>query len=270
MDYEDPSHKLNSQLQKRRPIYYASGQPRNLEELRIVEAYKQGQRALNYIPTKETSPWDAYEKICFLKLGDKPVVIAEKRGISRDVVAISSLEEAQVQAKADMVKSIQHPNFVTVHELYRFEGQYHTVSEYMPRSLQEVIGNPFLNDSRLAAIIGQIVEGLDVLEKRGLQHRELTCSQVLIHPSGNVKIYGYEYIENLHSANKNIQDLGYIMMELMQGYAKEGPHVGLDDPDRWSVDTVNFLSATTSATSVDELKKACLFLEMKNRLLTKL
>lgn len=81
---------------------------------------------------------------------------------------------------------------------------------------------------------------------------------------------GYEYIENLHSANKNIQDLGYIMMELMQGYAKEGPHVGLDDPDRWSVDTVNFLSATTSATSVDELKKACLFLEMKNRLLTRL
>lgn len=205
MDYEDPSHKLNSQLQKRRPIYYANGQPRNLEELRIVEACKQGERAFNCIPMKETSPWDAYEKICFIKLGDKPVVIAERRGISRDVVAISSLEEAQVQAKVDLVKSIQHPNFVTVHKLYKFEGQYHMVSEYMPRSLQEVIGNPFLNDSRLAAIIGQvtlfhnhsaptvinriqIVEGLDVLEKRGLQHRELTCSQVLIHPSGNVKI----------------------------------------------------------------------------------
>jgi hypothetical protein len=70
---------------------------------------------------------------------------------------------------------------------------------------------------------------------------------------------GYESIEYPLSTKRNIQDLGYIMMELMQGYVKEGPHVGLDDPERWSMDTVNFLSTTTSASSVDELKKVCLF-----------
>ena len=44
-------------------------------------------------------------------------------------------------------------------------------------------------------------------------------------------------------------------MELMQGYVKENGAVGVDDLDRWPIDSdaVNFLSRTTSATSVAEL-----------------
>lgn len=41
----------------------------------------------------------------------------------------------------------------------------------------------------------------------------------------------------------------------MQGYAKEGHNVGLDDRKRWNIDAVNFLSATTSVTSTSELMK---------------
>ncbi len=48
------------------------------------------------------------------------------------------------------------------------------------------------------------------------------------------------------------------MMELMQGYVKEGHNVGLDDPNRWTIDALNFLSATTSASSISELMKVCL------------
>lgn len=45
------------------------------------------------------------------------------------------------------------------------------------------------------------------------------------------------------------------MMELMQGYAKEGGTVGVDDPQNWSLNTINFLSETTSVRSAAELKK---------------
>jgi hypothetical protein len=46
-------------------------------------------------------------------------------------------------------------------------------------------------------------------------------------------------------------------MELMQGYVKEDGAVGVDDLLRWPSDShaVGFLSATTSASSVDELMK---------------
>lgn len=52
---------------------------------------------------------------------------------------------------------------------------------------------------------------------------------------------------------KDIRDLGHVMMELMDGYAKEGTNIGLDNPNRWHDHAVSFLGETTSASSVDEL-----------------
>ena len=49
--------------------------------------------------------------------------------------------------------------------------------------------------------------------------------------------------------------LGYIAMELMQKYVKDGGAIGVEDLDRWPSDSnaVTFLSLTTSAPSLDEL-----------------
>jgi hypothetical protein len=46
-------------------------------------------------------------------------------------------------------------------------------------------------------------------------------------------------------------------MELMQGYPKEDGAIGVDDVDRWPLDSnaVDFLSITESVTSVVELTK---------------
>ena len=43
----------------------------------------------------------------------------------------------------------------------------------------------------------------------------------------------------------------------MQGYANEDGSVGVDDLERWSLEVVNFISETTSATSVQELIEVC-------------
>lgn len=46
------------------------------------------------------------------------------------------------------------------------------------------------------------------------------------------------------------------MMELMQKYVKDDGAVGIDNLDRWQTRSaaVEFLSATTSASSLEELK----------------
>lgn len=41
----------------------------------------------------------------------------------------------------------------------------------------------------------------------------------------------------------------------MQKAPQENGHIGLEHPERWPVDAVDFLSATTSLTSVQELSK---------------
>lgn len=55
----------------------------------------------------------------------------------------------------------------------------------------------------------------------------------------------------------DVRAVGYIAMELMQKYAKEDGAIGIDNLNRWPADSeaVKFLSMTTSAGSVEELKK---------------
>jgi hypothetical protein len=55
----------------------------------------------------------------------------------------------------------------------------------------------------------------------------------------------------------DIQRLGKIMMELMDGYVKEGGTIGVDDPEGWAAEALNFLGATTSASSAKELSQVC-------------
>jgi hypothetical protein len=57
--------------------------------------------------------------------------------------------------------------------------------------------------------------------------------------------------------SRYIRALGYIVMELMQGYVKEDGAIGVDDLIRWPADSnaVKFLSTTVTATSLNELIK---------------
>ena len=107
--------------------------------------------------------------------------------------------------------------------------------------------------------------------KRGL----LTCSSILIHPCGDVKIR-HPLLSNYLSADERtismeccelqphnsiesryIRALGMTIMELMQGYPREDGVVGVEDLYRWPSDcnAVSFLSMTVTATSLLELTK---------------
>ncbi|KAF2806325.1 uncharacterized protein BDZ99DRAFT_523783 [Mytilinidion resinicola] len=125
----------------------------------------------------------------------------------------------------------------------------------MPISLDHIANRPGLNEMRLAAILGQIMNGIS---KQRLEHSSLTCSNILANPDRDVKIADYKCCQFRPSEKaepRDIRALSYITMELMQGYAKGDGAVGVDDPGRWNSDAVSVLSATTSATSVDELMK---------------
>jgi hypothetical protein len=55
----------------------------------------------------------------------------------------------------------------------------------------------------------------------------------------------------------DIKSIGYITMELMQKYAKDDGAIGIENLNRWRMDSdaVKFLSTTTSAGSFAELRR---------------
>ncbi len=127
-----------------------------IQPLRLVEADRLNQQALRTILVKSTTPWKYYTKIYSIKLGEEePFVVAEKKGgPAFDVVSVRSYHQLN-HDQLQLLQLIQHPNFVTVHEVYHQDG-WHIITEHMTRSLQEVVGNPFLDDLKLAAIAGQV------------------------------------------------------------------------------------------------------------------
>lgn len=56
------------------------------------------------------------------------------------------------------------------------------------------------------------------------------------------------------------------MVELMEGYFEPGDNIGLTYPDLWSPDAVDFLSATTSASSANELLEVSSVLSLARRM----
>lgn len=63
---------------------------------------------------------------------------------------------------------------------------------------------------------------------------------------------------------KDIEHLGRLTMNLMQGYEKDTGAIGLDDLEGWSLEAVTFLSDTTSAVSVRELAEVSLPIEYRH------
>jgi hypothetical protein len=105
---------------------------------------------------KSSSPWDYYVKIYSLRLGEHdPVTVAEKKGDSFDLVSVSRCQGLS-EDQLELLRLIQHPNFVTVKEVYHEQDGWHIVAEHISRSLQEAVGNPFLDSLKLAAIMGQV------------------------------------------------------------------------------------------------------------------
>ncbi|OJD25071.1 hypothetical protein ACJ73_03563 [Blastomyces percursus] len=125
--------------------------------------------------------------------------------------------------------------------------------------LKEFIPLPiFPEETHLAAIAHQVLEGISYLASEGLMHGSLNCSHIVLSKDGNIKIANPDCCleskdPKSRRAMKDTEGLGRAMITLMDKFSP-GEKFGLTQPDRWSEEAVNFISLTIAA-SPDELRK---------------
>lgn len=210
--------------------------------------------------THNISPWTDYKKSYDLRLGiGIRVVVAVQKNFPYDEVTVREFSDFNFEDKLRVLKENQHPNIVSILDILRYEEKTYVILEHLPLSLHHLGQSRLpLDDIRLAAIIGQILRGFLHLFTSGLEPKRLSSSSILVHPTGIIKIAGHEHFTFLSSASHKPRDLRWlseITMELMQGYVKEDGIIGVNDPGRWSPDTLSFLSDTTCTASVKGLVK---------------
>ncbi|KAJ6001230.1 hypothetical protein N7481_001639 [Penicillium waksmanii] len=121
--------------------------------------------------------------------------------------------------------------------------------------------------------MSQLVDGLLYLVVNNFHHTSLGCSSVLVNLNGRIKIGTVARIDCCVFRQRGRADasdlapVSRIMMELMQKYVQEDRAVGIDNLDRWRTcpAAIEFLCATTSAGSFEELKEQRLLTQIPCR-----
>ncbi len=94
--------------------------------------------------------------------------------------------------EAEIAASINHPNIVTVHEVGEFDGRPYFVMEYIAgKTLQEVAEDQPVPLEQLEFILREITTGLAEVHRKGLTHRDLKSSNIVLTSTGRVKILDF-------------------------------------------------------------------------------
>ncbi|KAJ6118318.1 hypothetical protein N7471_013785 [Penicillium samsonianum] len=189
---------------------------------------------------RQESPWDTYRKVITYEIAGK-VTIATRR--------------------TRPFGRLEHTNVLSLHECYMHEDLAFFLVDDLPLTLAHVVAFPsvYPSEAELGSIICQILDGVRCLALSGLAHQSLACDDILLGIDGIIKIACLDLCVDCtpdQSEAAYIAALPLITMRLMQKCDKDEGVVGVNDLERWPIDSaaVGFLSATETAGSIKSLR----------------
>ncbi|KAI7968412.1 hypothetical protein EIK77_000961, partial [Talaromyces pinophilus] len=219
------------------------------------------------------SPWKHYNHIFNCDLaGD--VSIATARTHPSELRAIRTLKKEDSEDILEKFHTIRHENILLVREYFTHEDSVYMVFDDLPVTLDHLAACDYYpRDTQVLSALAQILSGLSFLHACGYDHQALICSNILLGMDGTIQIgkstsmRGKKELTNFSAAldccvkgppdqAKSIDAVASIATLLMQKYTKSNGAKGIDNVDRWSMDSLafQFLLKTDTAESVDELK----------------
>ncbi|KAL4801662.1 hypothetical protein BDV18DRAFT_71497 [Aspergillus unguis] len=214
----------------------------------------------------DESPWSTYRVSYECDLAG-PEYVCVRRSGSRAVRAIHQYPSEVADKILQILRDTRHENVVSALGCFRTPQALYTLGIFYPLTLGHVVAcKAFPDQQQLAAIMTQVLNGFSYLIDHDLQHNSLDCSAILMNMEGEIQIARLDHFSARPPGKvqpKELFSIASVMMELMQKYVKGGGAVGVDNIERWPTDSaaVDFLSATTSASSMEGLKKHRLLTE---------
>ncbi len=116
--------------------------------------------------------------------------------------------------EAQAAANLNHPNIVGVYDWGEAEGTYFIVMEFVDgRSLAEIVrAEGPLHPDRAADVIADVAAGLGFAHRNGVVHRDVKPGNVLITPSGQVKVTDFGIARAIEAApGDNLTQAGTVM-----------------------------------------------------------
>ncbi|XP_024974937.1 protein IMPAIRED IN BABA-INDUCED STERILITY 1-like [Cynara cardunculus var. scolymus] len=141
-----------------------------------------------------------------------------------------------------ILRRLDHPNVMKLEGIItsRLSCSIYLVFEYMEHDLCGLLSNPEVkfNDSQIKCYMLQLLKGIEHCHSRGVIHRDIKSSNILINNEGVLKIADFGLANFFNSRSKQpltsrVVTLWYRPPELLLGSTNYGPYV-----DMWSVGCV--------------------------------
>ncbi|KAJ1723421.1 kinase subunit of RNA polymerase II carboxy-terminal domain kinase I [Coemansia erecta] len=201
---------------------------------------------------KARSPADGiqlYSKICMVGEGTYGKVYKARNRETGQVVALKRMridmerEGFPITAMREirLLKQLQHPNITQVLDVVpESSNSVYVVMEYMDYDLSGLINHPQWSPepAHKKSLMHQLLEGLEFMHARGILHRDIKGSNLLINRHGQIKYVDFGLARSFHHTRmqeftNRVITLWYRPPELLLGTTVYGPEV-----DIWSLGCV--------------------------------
>lgn len=94
--------------------------------------------------------------------------------------------------EARLASALDHPNICTIYEIAEVDNQYFIAMQYIPgKTLKKVIGSKPLSLDSVFSIALQVGDALAAAHAKGIVHRDIKSSNIIITPSGKAKVLDF-------------------------------------------------------------------------------
>ncbi|KAL9326387.1 hypothetical protein ACSQ67_007032 [Phaseolus vulgaris] len=193
---------------------------------------------------------DAFEKLEKIGQGTYSSVFRAKEIETGKIVALKKVrfdnfepESVRFMAREIMIlRRLDHPNIIKLEGLItsRLSCSIYLVFEYMEHDITGLLSRPEIkfSESQIKCYMKQLLSGLEHCHSRGVMHRDIKGSNLLVNNEGILKVADFGLANFSNSGNKQpltsrVVTLWYRPPELLLGSTDYGPSV-----DLWSVGCV--------------------------------
>ena len=150
--------------------------------------------------------------------------------IKRETVAENPNRLPKIYREIAILRGLQHPNIVRLHEMVETERHIGIILEYASGGelFDYILQHRFLKDSAARRLFAQLVSGVGYLHKKGIVHRDLKLENLLLDRNRNIIITDFGFANTFNPNDDLDTDIEYRLAD--RDYVKKMglEHVGSD------------------------------------------
>lgn len=138
-------------------------------------------------------------------------------------ISANKQERQRFEIEAQAAAALNHPNIATIHAIEESNDEVFIVMEFINGvELKEKVSNNLLPIEESLKIVEQIAEGLKAAHLKGITHRDIKSSNIMITQSGQIKIMDFGLaklrgVSNITVLGTTLGTVGYMSPEQARG-----------------------------------------------------